>query len=160
MIKFILTLILLASTLSLADEKIGDQVRRIGGEDREMLEAIKHARSTLGGFLEIEKNPSKGSENFRLKVMLSDENGVEHLWFTPFKKIKGGFAGVLANNPETVKSVEFGKVYAFKQEQITDWGYELNGKQVGSFTICVLFKSMDPEAVKRYKKDHGFECKI
>lgn len=159
MVKFILTLTLLASTLCLAGEKIGDQVRRIGGEDRDMLEAIKHARSTLGEFLEIEKNPPDGSANFKLKVMLSDENGVEHLWFTPFKKINGGFAGVLTNDPETVKSVEFGKVYAFKQEQITDWGYELNGKQVGSFTICVLFKSMDPETVKRYKKDHGFECK-
>lgn len=28
----------------------------------------------------------------------------------------------------------------------------LNGKQVGSYTVCVLFKTMDRELVEQYKK--------
>lgn len=90
--------------------------------------------------------------------MISDANGVEHFWMTPFKEIQNGFAGILANEPSVVKSVERGKVYAFKREEISDWGYEKDGKQMGSFTVCVLFKSMPADQVVRYKKDYGFTC--
>jgi len=45
-----------------------------------------------------------------------------------------------------------------KREQISDWGYVLNGKQIGSYTVCVLFKTMPEKDVARYKRDHGFSC--
>lgn len=111
--------------------------------------AIAEAKRTLDDFLALSKKPPAGATNFKLKVMLSDDSGVEHFWFIPFKEIKGGFAGVLANAPSVIKSVTAGKVYAFKREQITDWGYELNGKQIGSFTVCALFKTMPKEDVAR-----------
>lgn len=90
--------------------------------------------------------------------MVADENGVEHFWFTPFKEMEDGFRGGLANEPSTIRSLQVGEVYGFAQDQITDWGYKLNGKQYGSYTICALFQSMEPEVVERYKKDHGFVC--
>ena len=141
-----------------ADEKIGDQTRFISGQDQSMNAAIAHARETLDSFLAISRNPPQGATDFKLKVMVTEGNDVEHLWFLPFKEIKGGFAGVLSNDPEVIKSMQFGKVYAFRRDQITDWGYTKDGKQKGSFTICVLFKSMDKQTVERYKRDHGFEC--
>jgi uncharacterized protein YegJ (DUF2314 family) len=121
-------------------------------------EAIKFARRKLSEFFKTVKNPPSGASDFKLKIMVSDDSGVEHLWFSPFKEIEGGYAGVLVNEPEVIKSMEYGKVYAFKESQITDWGYVLNGKQVGSYTVCVLFKSMDKSVVEQYKRDYGFEC--
>ena len=141
-----------------AEDKIEDQVRFVSEQDKAMNEAIANARSKLNEFFDAAKNPPKGAEEFRLKVMVSDENGVEHFWFSPFKEVNGGYAGVLNNEPNIIKSMKYGEVYAFKQSQITDWGYVLNGKQVGSFTVCVLFKTMDKEVVDLYKKDYGFEC--
>ena len=157
--KYLFGLVLLASSNCVLAEKIADQVKSVSQDDTNMNLAIAQARKTLDDFLVLSKKPPKGASNFRLKVKLSDENGVEHFWFLPFKEIEGGFAGVLANDPEVIKSVVAGNVYAFKREQITDWGYELNGKQIGSFTVCVLFKTMTKDEVKRYKQDYGYDCK-
>ena len=149
---------LLITTISHAGDKIDDQTVFISEEDKAMNSAILKARSTLDNFFEIAKEPSNGATDFKLKVMVFDENGVEHLWFSPFKKVEGGYAGVLVNEPIIVTSLTFGKVYGFRESEITDWGYVQDGKQIGSFTICVLFKSMDVSTVNQYKKDHGFIC--
>ncbi|MCP4974704.1 MAG: DUF2314 domain-containing protein [Maribacter sp.] len=141
------------------DDKIDDRVVNVDEQNRVMNTAIMQARSTLDSFFKLHDAPPEGAENFKLKVMLSDENGVEHFWFTPFKRVEGGFAGVLVNEPSVVNSVEFGKVYGFKRDQITDWGYELNGRQYGSYTVCALFTFMEKEIVATYKRDHGFVCK-
>nr|WP_315468496.1 DUF2314 domain-containing protein [uncultured Undibacterium sp.] len=156
--KIIFTTILIISNPCAATDKIDDRTVKVSEQDKNMNLAIAEARRTLDGFLALSKKPPEGASNFKLKVMVSDEGGVEHFWFIPFKEIKDGFAGVLANDPQVIKSVVAGKVYAFKREQITDWGYELNGKQIGSYTVCALFKSMPKADVVRYKKDHGFVC--
>ena len=157
--KIVFTLILAAANICSAADKILDQVQHVSEQDKNMNLAIAQAKSTLDDFLAVSRKPPDGASNFKLKVMLSDENGVEHFWFIPFKEIKGGFSGVLANNPEVIQSVTAGQVYSFQRDQITDWGYELNGKQIGSFTVCALFKTMPKEEVIRYKKDYGFVCK-
>lgn len=159
MTKCLLAVLLATASLGVAAQKIGDKVQYVSNEQEDIKLAIAEARRTLDDFLAVWKKPPKGASDFKLKVMLSDQNGVEHFWFTPFKQEKGGgFSGVLANQPSIVTSVTAGKTYAFKREQITDWGYELNGKQIGSYTVCALFKTMPPEDVARYKKDHGFVC--
>lgn len=154
----ILTLVLFPCLVLASEEKIGDKTVNVSEENRVMNAAIAEARRTLDQFLRIHKNPPQGASNFKLKVMLSDDSGVEHVWFSPFKEIEGGFSGVLVNEPSVVKSVEYGKVYAFKREQITDWGYVLDDVQYGSYTVCALFKFMDKRIVEQYKKDHGFIC--
>ena len=139
--------------------KIGDQVEWAATNDQAMKAAIAHARATLDPFLALATSPPSGATDFKIKARVSDDVGIEHLWFTPFKEVKGGFAGILANDPQVIKSMQSGSVYVVRREQITDWGYVQNGKQKGSFTVCVLFQSMDQAVVERYKRDHGFECK-
>ncbi|MGY0216451.1 YegJ family protein [Endozoicomonadaceae bacterium StTr2] len=152
---------LLLGLLSLAvtaEDKIDDQVVMIHEQDQAMNQAIQTARSQLDRFFEIAANPPAGAERFKLKVMVADENGVEHLWFSPFREIEGGYAGILVNQPGTIRTMEYGEIYAFRYDQITDWGYVLDGKQIGSFTVCAIFKTMDQATVDRYKQDHGFVC--
>lgn len=156
--RVLLQLLLLIPIVATAQEKIDDQVVMINEQDNAMNTAIKTARRTLNNFYKVVEKPPKGASDFKLKVMVSDENGVEHLWFSPFKRIEGGFAGVLVNEPNTIISMKYGEVYRFREKQITDWGYVHKGKQVGSYTVCALFKTMDKVVVEQYKNDHGFEC--
>lgn len=138
--------------------KMDDQTVMIDGQNQEMNAAIAQARATLDDFLKLAKKPPKGADGFKLKVMVVDGDSTEHLWVTPFRQERKGFSGVIVNEPELVSSVKYGEKYAFTRDQISDWGYSLDGKQKGSYTVCVLFKNMPPEAVQSYKDDYGFEC--
>ncbi|WP_395681761.1 YegJ family protein [Dokdonella sp.] len=141
-----------------SDEKMPDHTVLVSGEDREMNEAIAKAQASLDGFLRLKANPPKGAAGFKLKLKVTDGNGSEHLWITPFHATAKGFAGTVSNAPEYVESVTEGEEVEFRREDISDWGYELNGKQKGSYTVCVLFKHMDKEEVDVYRRDYGFEC--
>lgn len=136
-----------------------DEVVWVEGEDPVMIEAIQNARKTLDGFLQKHSDNVPSVESYKLKVMLSDSNGTEHFWVTPFRTVANGrFEGVLANEPQVVRSVSYGQVIEFDRSMISDWGYVENGKQIGSYTICALFKSMPKEQVEYYKQNHGFVC--
>ncbi len=157
--KYLILISVFIFSLSVfSEEKIDDQTVFVSETDRAMNLAIEKAQRTLNDFLKIARNPPQGTGGFKLKVKVVDDNGIEHLWFSPFKEIEGGFAGLLVNQPQAINSMSYGEVYAFKKEQITDWGYVKDGIQIGSFTVCALFKTMEKEIVDRYKKDHGFRC--
>jgi uncharacterized protein YegJ (DUF2314 family) len=135
-----------------------DHTVSIGAEDEEMNAAIARAQASLDEFLKIARSPPAGASEFKLKVRIHDSHGTEHMWVTPFKQTTDGFTGVLADEPETVVSVENGQRLDFTRAQVSDWGYVLNGKQKGSFTVCVLFKHMPSGEVEQYRRDYGFEC--
>ena len=59
---------------TIADEnKVDDRVVYVSEEDQEMNKAIVQAQQTLDQFLITFRNPPEGTENFKLKVMLSDK---------------------------------------------------------------------------------------
>jgi len=127
--------------------------------DPVMVKAIKDARASLGGFFDRYQSKFPQINNYKLKVMITDEFGTEHFWVQPFKiHESGSFEGTLANEPRLVKSVKLGQLVSFKHSDISDWGYVENNKQYGSFTICALFKSMPEEQADYYRKNHGFQC--
>jgi len=136
-----------------------DTVVRVDQGDKDMNAAIEKARTTLDDFLKVFKDQPAGTSDFRLKVKITDSNGSEHFWVMPFKQVGKGFEGVIDNEPDIVESVEAGETYKFSRADITDWGYVKNGKQVGSFTVCAMFKSMSKAQVKHYRTEYGFECK-
>jgi uncharacterized protein YegJ (DUF2314 family) len=149
--------LLLAFSAPVLAQDATDQVVRVDGADQEMNGAIAEARATLDQFLALARHPPRGAENFKLKVMFSDSHGVEHMWVTPFELEGDGFKGTLANEPKTVRSIHARQTVHFKRSDVTDWGYELGGKQVGSFTVCVLIKHM-PVAQARSYQAYGFDC--
>jgi uncharacterized protein YegJ (DUF2314 family) len=135
-----------------------DQMVLIKTDDAEMTAAIQHAQATLDDFLKLNDNPPNGASGFKLKVRITDSRGTEHMWVTPFKQLGSGFTGVLSDEPEYVTSVKNGQKLTFSRADISDWGYIQNGKQKGSFTVCVAFKHMPAAEVQRYRHDNGFEC--
>lgn len=135
-----------------------NEVVLVGTTDPDMVAAIRHARSTLSDFLVLASAPRPGTDGYKLKVMIRDGDAVEHFWVSPFRVEAQAFAGVLANEPRLVKNVRGGQIVRFKRDEISDWGYVQNGRQVGSFTVCAMFKKVPAEQADYYRKNHGFDC--
>ncbi|WP_442288058.1 YegJ family protein [Variovorax sp. M-6] len=142
-----------------AQQRDESEVVFVGTSDPEMVAAMRQARTTLPDFLKLAAAPPSGTDNYKLKVMVIDGDKTEHFWVTPFKALPEGFAGAIANDPKIVRNVKAGQIVRFNESLISDWGYTKDGKQVGSFTVCVLFKRMPAEQAEFYRKNHGFDCR-
>lgn len=149
---------LAALTVPVAGQERKDEVVVTPTGDAEMEAARRHAQATLDSFLEIERQKPAGTSAFKLKVKISQGEYAEHFWVQPFRAVGSAFEGVLANEPRYVKTVRIGQVVKFERADITDWGYAKDGRQVGSFTVCALFKRMPKEQADYYRKNHGFDC--
>lgn len=145
---------------STKDAKADDEngVVLIANDDPIMNAAIAKAQASLDTFLATNAAPPAGTSGYKLKVKLTDSNGSEHFWVEPFSQTKNGFEGTLANEPEMVTGYKFGQKITFSRKDISDWGYEKDGHQIGSFTVCAAFHKMSAEEVNYYKTNYGFDC--
>lgn len=135
-----------------------DRVVAVAVDDPDMAAATAQARASLDEFLALSQTPPPGTDTFKLKVMIKDGNVTEHFWVIPFQRTETGFAGILANEPQRVHNVVAGQYIEFNRDDISDWGYTRNGHQIGSFTVCVMFKSMSKEEVDYMRSQRGFDC--
>lgn len=135
-----------------------DKTVMIASDDAEMAAAIAKARSSLDEFLALSDAPPPGTDKYKLKVMIIDGDAREHFWVIPFKRTATGFVGILANEPELVHNVVLGQNIEFTRDDISDWGYTRDGHQVGSFTVCVMFKKMSKEEADHVRAAYGFDC--
>jgi uncharacterized protein YegJ (DUF2314 family) len=156
-ILFVL-LILAATQLAVAQARDESEVVMVGSSDPDMRNAIRAARAELDSFLKLAAEPPPGTSGFKLKVMVKDGSDTEHFWVIPFRTVDDGFIGTLANDPRVVKNVRAGQAIKFSRNEVSDWGYVRYGRQVGSYTVCVLFKKMPAEQADYYRKNHGFDC--
>jgi len=150
--------VLLLATTATAQESVQDRAVYVASANQAMAAARAHAQKTLPDFLKLAAKPPAGTGDYKLKVAITDAHGVEHFWVTPFEAVGTRFRGVISNTPALVRSVEQGQTVDFDRSQISDWGYIRNGRQVGSFTVCVLFQEMSQEEADRYRRDYGFDC--
>ena len=135
-----------------------NEIIMVPDADREMEKAIEEARRTLDDFLVLAAERPADVKGMKLKVRITDPNGTEHFWVTPFLRDGDGFQGTLANEPRIVRNVRIGQRIDFRRSDITDWGYVRDGKQFGSYTVCVLLKRAPKEQAEYYRREHGFQC--
>jgi uncharacterized protein YegJ (DUF2314 family) len=128
-----------------------DRTIAVSGDDPEMQAAIATARSKLPEFWQAYRNPAAGDTGFALKVRITDPNGTEHFWLTPIELKSGKIYGTVNNEPEKVKSVEYGQKIEVREDRISDWMYMRSGKMVGNYTIRPLMKTMSKEQVEKLK---------
>jgi uncharacterized protein YegJ (DUF2314 family) len=156
--RLIVLLLAFLASVATAQDREQDRVVMVPDGDRDMQSAIAKAQSTLDEFLATWKAQPAGTSGYKLKVRVDDHGKSEHFWVTPFRQDGQGFVGILANEPQVVSNVKEGQTIHFDRQHISDWGYVRDGKQVGSFTVCALFKSMKAADVEYYRKKHGFTC--
>lgn len=135
-----------------------DSVVAVAPDDPDMAAATAQARASLDEFLALSQTPPPGTDTFKLKVMIKDGNVTEHFWVIPFQRTETGLGGILANEPQAVRNVVAGQYIEFSRNDISDWGYTRNGHQIGSFTVCVMFKSMSKEEADYMRTHYGFDC--
>jgi len=152
--------LVLAGAVAAAGAQTRDhnEVVRVPNQDPVMAAAIAKAQATLDDFLAVWRAQPTGASDYKLKVRIRDGENSEHFWVQPFRPVNDGFEGILANEPKLVRGVRGGQRISFARADITDWGYVRNGKQVGSFTVCALFRHAPREQVEYYRKNYGFEC--
>lgn len=158
--RFYLVSALFALSLSglNAHARDANEVVTADRQDQTISAAVREAQRGLDGFLQVAASRPAGTRDFRVQVMVEDDHGIETFWITHFRPLGQGFIGEVANEPRIVRSVTWGQQLRFSREQITDWGYLRNGRQVGSFTVCALLKQMPVEQAAFYRDEHGFDC--
>jgi uncharacterized protein YegJ (DUF2314 family) len=157
--KFIPPAVTFLLVLATSAGAVEDQTVRIKRDDAEMQAAIRQAQASLDEFLALKESPPKGASGFKLKVVIHDGDRQEVMWVMPFKQTETGFVGILNDRPEYVTNVRSGQRLTFTRADVADWGYMLDGKQKGSFTVCAIFKHIPPAEVQKYRDDYGFECR-
>ncbi|MEI9412546.1 YegJ family protein [Mesorhizobium salmacidum] len=136
----------------------GDSTIMFALDDPDMAAATARALAGLDEFLALSETPPSGTDRFKLKVKVRDGDVSEHFWVIPFHRTETGFVGILANEPEQVRNVVLGQNIEFTRDDISDWGYTRDGHQVGSFTVCVMFKKMSKEEAHYMRGKYGFDC--
>lgn len=136
----------------------GDQTVIFAADDPEMAAATAKALASLDEFLTLAEAPPSSTDRFKLKVKVRDGNVSEHFWVIPFRRTETGFVGILANQPEAVRNVVLGQNIEFTRDDVSDWGYRRDGRQVGSFTVCVMFKRMSKEEADYMRDESGYDC--
>lgn len=158
-VRTMLSLMLALAPIPAGAQSQGDdKVVNVARDDPDMAAAIAQARASLDQFLALSDAPPAGTADYKLKVAVKDGDTSEHFWIIPFHKTATGFAGTLANEPQAVHNVTAGQELEFTRDDISDWGYTRNGRQVGSFTVCVLFKTISKEEAGYYRENYGFDC--
>ena len=111
-----------------------------------MTQAINEAHISLDEFLKIQLTKLPVVDDFKLKVMFNDNNGVEEFWVKPFRNLgKDEFEGILGNEPEIIKSLQYGQIVSFTRNMITDWRYKENGVHYGRYIVCAPYKTIPIE---------------
>jgi uncharacterized protein YegJ (DUF2314 family) len=136
----------------------GDDKTVIFTPDDPEMAATAQALASLDDFLALSEAPPSDTDRFKLKVKVRDGNVTEHFWVIPFRRTETGFVGILANQPEGVHNVVLGQNVEFTRDDISDWGYTRAGRQVGSFTVCVMFDKMSKEEADCMRDKYGFDC--
>lgn len=128
------------------------EVARVPVDQAAVAAATADARATLREFLHIKQNPPGGADQFAIKVMISDENGVEQFWLSPFGRTEtGDFAGVINNEPTVVRSVSKGQVFDFKEADVTDWKYVWNGQIHGNRSLRAILPTLTRSEIANHK---------
>jgi len=158
-VRFLFYALMLVSALSFAQATRDEsEVVIVDKTDPDMIAAIAQARSTLDEFLTVFANPPTGASSFKLKVAIREGSRTEHFWVTPFRTVGDEFAGTVANDAKFVKKAKMGEEIRFSRAEISDWGYTQDGRQLGSYTVCVLFKKMPKDEADYYRTNYGFDC--
>jgi len=100
--------------------------------------AVHKAKATLDEFLDRYEHPKPTDRGFGVQAAFESTNGPEYIWVHLRRYSNGTFTGLLANEPEAIAGKHKGDSVSVKRDQVTDWIYESDGRQVGGFTIDAI----------------------
>jgi uncharacterized protein YegJ (DUF2314 family) len=124
----------------------------VADSDPEMAAAIAQAQATLPQFWQVFDTRAHGESGFLLVVRVADKGRIEHFVITDFERRDGRTMVTIRSDPKVVSSVKRGDRIEIPAEDITDWRYVRDGKEVGMRTAKVLLKRMPADQGQALKK--------
>lgn len=126
-----------------------------GVHSEEMAQAIATARRRLPLFWERVRANEPTETGYAVKVIASDQNGIEHLWLTRITLRDGRIYGMIDTAPRIVRSLRAGQILEIRQDSIVDWLYFEKGRMVGNETGRIMLRYLAPaereQMLKLYK---------
>ncbi len=126
-----------------------------GVQSEEMAQAIATARRRLPLFWERVRANEPTETGYAVKVIASDQNGVEHLWLTRITLRENRVYGMIDTAPRIVRSLRAGQILEVRSESIVDWLYFEKGRMVGNETGRIMLRYLAPaereQMLKLYK---------
>jgi uncharacterized protein YegJ (DUF2314 family) len=140
-----IALVISALVLAAGCGKSTDPAVRVEAEDSEMNAAIASAQSSLTNFLAVFTSPNTNQQYFLVKAKFPAGTGFEHIWVADLTYDGSAFHGVIANEPERIKTLRFKQPVDVQLGQVSDWMFVQGGKLVGGYTSRVLRNRMTPQ---------------
>jgi uncharacterized protein YegJ (DUF2314 family) len=144
---------------SFSDKAKKDSAVEMNDEDPVMQKAMGRARAGLDDFLRKAGAPPPDTDQYSVKVRVSEGDNQEYLWVSNLKTQGDLWSGRIDNLP-VARSVKKGQAYSFAKTEIVDWTYidKSKKKVVGNFTTCALLTKEPPEVAQKIQKQYGLEC--
>jgi uncharacterized protein YegJ (DUF2314 family) len=148
-----------AFSQSFTDKAKKDHAVDVSDEDPAMQKAMERARAGLDDFLRKAGAPPPNTDQYSVKVRVSEGDNQEYLWVSNLKAQGDLWSGRIDNLP-VIRSVKKGQSYAFAKTEIVDWTYVDRNKKkvVGNFTTCALLTKEPPSVAESIQKQYGLEC--
>jgi uncharacterized protein YegJ (DUF2314 family) len=148
-----------AFSQSFTDKAKKDNAVDVSDEDPAMQKAMERARAGLDDFLRKAGAPPPNTDQYSVKVRVSEGDNQEYLWVSNLKAQGDLWSGRIDNLP-MIRSVKKGQSYAFAKTEIVDWTYVDRSKKkvVGNFTTCALLTKEPPSVAESIQKQYGLEC--
>jgi uncharacterized protein YegJ (DUF2314 family) len=136
-----------------------DEISKVAKDDPDMAAAFRKARDTLPEFLALARAPRPSIDHLAVKVGIPHgDDGSEFFWLSPFEPRGGKYTGRINNTPRMAKTVKFGQVIEFSEDEIVDWLYLEDGKMRGNFTACAMLKREPADQAEAMRKEFGLSC--
>ena len=148
-----------AFSQSFTDKAKKDNAVEMSDEDPAMQKAMERARAGLEEFLRKAGSPPPNTDQYSVKVRVSDGDNQEYLWVSNLKTQGDLLSGRIDNLP-MIRSVKKGQSYSFAKTEIVDWTYVDRGKKkvIGNFTTCALLTKEPPGVAESIQKQYGLDC--
>lgn len=158
-VLLVLLISLPAFSQSFTDKAKKDSAVEMSDEDPAMQKAMERARAGLEDFLRKAGTPPPNTDQYSVKVRVSEGDNQEYLWVSNLKAQGDLLSGRIDNLP-MIRSVKKGQSYSFAKTEIVDWTYiDRSKKKVfGNFTTCALLTKEPPGVAESIRRQYGLEC--
>ena len=119
----------------------------VSGQDERVNHAMQQARDTVDIFISSMLNPIEEMRSFSVKVPMTENGEVEHMWLNKLSIEGDEIEGEINNEPTTISNVVIGQKVKVNKSEISDWMFVVDGKMHGNFTLRAIIQDM-PKAVQ------------
>lgn len=130
----------------------------VASDDEAMNHAVETAKATVQTFVAAYEAKRPGTSQFTVKKPFpTPGGGKEHMWIEVTALQDGQVTGLVANDAEETKQVNFGDVVKFPITEITDWQFREGRKVIGGYTLRYFVDRMSPAEKAEFLKSVDFE---